>query len=63
MLEALNLIQDLATLRELVRAREILVRHLPGLYNVADGLTKEMTRSKIEETVVSPLRRGELRVV
>ena len=63
MLEALNLIQDLATLRGLVRGREILVRHLPGVSNIADGLTKEMSRNKIEEVIVSSMRRGEIRVV
>ena len=62
MLEALNLVQDLATLRELVRGREILVRHLPGVYNVADGLTKAMSRNKLEEIMISSLRRGEIRV-
>lgn len=62
-LEALNLIQDLAMMRGLVRNRDILVRHLPGAVNIADGLTKAMNRDKIDEVMVSSLRRGECRVV
>ena len=62
-LESLNLIQDLSTLRELLRQREILVRHLPGSFNISDGLTKGMNRDKIEEVMVKSMRSGKVRII